>query len=180
MSALGSPSLGPLGNPQPTRQVIGGVLLHPVALTAMALWGLNDQRWKYTHPGWFTGKLSDVCGLIVAPLLCWSVLQALAALRGREPSPRWVNVCLAAPSLGFVAINVSLVASELYRRAAASVTAPLRGWLTPLGGGNLFTSGARHVADWGDLVALPALFVAWALLRAEIARRGPGGAAEGG
>jgi hypothetical protein len=38
------------------------LLLHPIALAAIAVLVANDHRWKASHPGWLTGKLSDVAG----------------------------------------------------------------------------------------------------------------------
>lgn len=45
-----------------------GELLHPGALAAVAVLVLNDWWAKRHHPSWLTGKLSDVAGLVMAPL----------------------------------------------------------------------------------------------------------------
>jgi len=44
--------------------VPGGLLLHPAVLAAIALFVVNDHVFKPAHPGWLTGKLSDVAGLV--------------------------------------------------------------------------------------------------------------------
>ena len=47
----------------------GALLLHPVNLIAMLVLGLNDHWLKAAWPGLVTGKLSDVAGLVVLPLV---------------------------------------------------------------------------------------------------------------
>jgi hypothetical protein len=44
-------------------------LLHPVPLFALATLILNDHVLKQRYPGWVTGKLSDVAGMVFFPLL---------------------------------------------------------------------------------------------------------------
>lgn len=44
------------------------LLLHPVFLLALIVLYLNDVYWKQAFPNWFTGKLSDVAGIIVLPV----------------------------------------------------------------------------------------------------------------
>lgn len=42
-------------------------LVHPVTVFATALLIVNDHLLKAAYPGWVTGKLSDVAGLVMAP-----------------------------------------------------------------------------------------------------------------
>jgi hypothetical protein len=56
-----------------------GEFLHPVTLTAMAVLALNDHVLKGAGilPGWLTGKLSDIAGLIFFPLLATALLDTV-------------------------------------------------------------------------------------------------------
>jgi len=44
-------------------------LLNPIFLACLITLLLNDHYLKYTFPSWLTGKLSDVTGIIILPLL---------------------------------------------------------------------------------------------------------------
>lgn len=132
----GEPSRQPPRPPQPHA-----ALTHPVWLLALATLILNDHVLKGAGvlPGWLTGKLSDVAGLMVAPAL----LAVALRLRGR-----W-GLLLAHGAVGavFAAINLWPAAS----RGLEALTA-----LGPL--------PWHIVTDPTDLLALPALGASWALL----------------
>lgn len=112
------------------------VLASPGAVLALMVLALNDQVLKQAWPGWVTGKLSDVAGLVLAPLL---LAAALAALRLRRPLPSAIVMTGA----GFVVVKASA-------DGAAFVS-------------DLWSLGFPTVmrADVTDLLALPALGVAW-------------------
>jgi len=123
--------------PEPhARRHERAALLHPLSLGALGLLLLNDHWFKHAQllPGWLTGKLSDVAGLIVAPI----ALIALLSLRG----PRARTLALGATGIVFAAINVST--------GAAGALEALLGW--------------RIWSDPSDLLALPALGLAHLLL----------------
>jgi len=44
-------------------------LLNPIFLLCLCILLLNDHYLKYAFPSWLTGKLSDVVGIIILPLL---------------------------------------------------------------------------------------------------------------
>src|SRR6185436_5470958 len=66
--------------------VPGGRLLHPVVLASIALFVVNDHVFKPAHPGWLTGKLSDVAGLIFFPVLLAAVAELLIPAARRHGS----------------------------------------------------------------------------------------------
>ena len=68
-------------------------LTHPILLVAVALLLLNDHLLKQASPGWLTGKLSDVAGLLAFAWL-WAAL-----LPARH---RWRTLAFAGTALGFV------------------------------------------------------------------------------
>jgi hypothetical protein len=65
-----------------------GEALHPLVLAAAALLVLNDWWLKPSAaPGWLTGKLSDLAGLVLAPLVL-SALVGVVPPRGAAAWPR--------------------------------------------------------------------------------------------
>ena len=108
---------------------------HPAFLVALAVLVLNDHSLKGSGvlPGWFTGKLSDFAGLLVAP----AVLIALAGLRSRR-SVAWAHA----------AVGLGLAAIKLFPAAAGFVETTMANTLTPW----------HIVVDPTDLLALPMLW----------------------
>lgn len=113
------------------------VLAAPVPVLSLVVLVLNDHVLKQAWPGLVTGKLSDVAGLVVAPLLL-SVLLAVVGVRTALP------VAIGVTGLGFVFAKTSVAGA-----AATSAVWSLSGIPTLIR------------ADVTDLVALPALGVAW-------------------
>lgn len=124
-------------------------LAHPGSVLALVLLVLNDHFLKQAWPGWMTGKLSDVAGLVVAPLLLAVVLAAVRV-------PRAMPLALAATGAGFVLCKSSAWGAEL----TSSV------W-------SLLGTPTMIRADDSDLLALPALCAAWWIHRS--ASRAVGG-----
>lgn len=114
-------------------------LLHPLWLAPLALLGVNDHLLKGAQilPDTITGKLSDVAGLLVAPLL----LAALLRIRSRRG---WIAAHAVVGAI-FAGIQVSAVAAAAWAGLMATVAFA---WvITP---------------DPTDLLALPALLLsAW-------------------
>lgn len=142
-----------------------GEALHPLALAAVALLAVNDWAWKpRVTPGsaasLVTGKLSDVAGLVFAPValsaaigLCLHAAARLGARVDPSLSRRRLLLCIAATGAGFAAVKLS---PELAARAA--------GLLSRLG------RPARFYDDPTDLLALPALWAAAWIGRDELRR----------
>lgn len=111
-------------------------LAHPGSALALVLLVLNDHVLKQAWPGVVTGKLSDVAGLVVFPLL---LAVPLATMNVRRPLP----AAVVATGAGFALVKASAVGA-----AAASAV-----WSVG------FPTTMR--ADPTDLLALPALTGAW-------------------
>ncbi|MFP6686470.1 MAG: hypothetical protein VB934_17250, partial [Polyangiaceae bacterium] len=111
---------------------------HPAWWSALLLLLLNDHLLKGAGllPTWFTGKLSDFAGLIVAPVLLCAIVGA------RGPLVRLA--CFGSVSFVFAAQNLSQHAA---------------GWLVDLVG--LFGLRWSIVTDPSDLLGLAALPLAW-------------------
>lgn len=116
-------------------------LAHPGSVLALVVLVLNDHVLKQAWPGWVTGKLSDVAGLVVAPLLLAAVLAAVRV-------PRAMPVALAATGAGFVFCKSSAWGAEVTSSA----------W-------SLLGTPTMIRADASDLLALPAMYAAWRVHR---------------
>lgn len=111
-------------------------LAHPVTVGSLVVMALNDHMLKQAWPGFVTGKLSDVAGLVVAPLVLAVVLAAARV-------PRAVVVSVALTGAVFAWVKTTALGSDVASAAWSAVAG---------------TSYLR--ADPTDLLALPALFVA--------------------
>jgi hypothetical protein len=147
-----------------SRITPGDGLLDPVALVALTVLILNDQFLKAAWPGAVTGKLSDVAGLIVAPLALQAAWEVVSWAGGRwnGPSPRVLALTIGLVGFGFVAIQLPGPGVEAYRLGLAILQWPFAALAAIVAGDGL--PPARPVAaraDIADLLALPALGVAW-------------------
>jgi len=117
---------------------------------AVAVLVVNDWVLKPRFHDWLTGKLSDVAGLLFAPVVLSAmiglVLRALGQ-RGYLTQRRLVACCIATAA-GF---------------AGAKLVAPVRETLAALIGHH-----AEFYADWTDLFTLPAVLVAYWIGRVEL------------
>src|SRR5262245_30744126 len=116
-------------------------LLSPLWLGALALLLANDRWLKYADlaPGWLTGKLSDLAGMIVAPVL----LAVLLGVRRRGA----LLACHVAVGLVFSLIKLSPWCADA--------------WSWSMG---LFGYPWTIVLDPTDLLALPTLLISWRAL----------------
>lgn len=128
-------------------------LLHPIAVIAVIVLVANDHGWKYSHPSWLTGKLSDVAGMIVFPLVLAAGLSMLST------SQRLLEICVAATMIVFALVKVWTPATHACACAMGWLQAPFYA-VTPV----------MLVRDPTDLLALPfALVALWLPRRASLA-----------
>lgn len=144
--------------PRSTR-VPGDIVLHPVALGALIVLLANDHAWKGAFPGWVTGKVSDIVGLVVFPLLVLAIVEILRRRVGVAPMTMAFVAC--GTGLMFVAVKISPAVADAYSHALGIVMWPLRMGASA-GHASLAnaTRPVRVIADPSDLVALPALGLA--------------------
>jgi hypothetical protein len=143
-------------------------------LGAIVLLAVNDQLLKAASPGPVTGVLSDIAGLIVAPVALqavWETGQWVVG-RWRGPSALVLGVAAVIVGVGFAALQVWPPATDLYRVGLGALQWPVAALLAALSGAP--TPGLAHVvavADAGDLIALPVMAVTtWWLARRRSAR----------
>ena len=153
----------------------GDGLLHPIALGALGILVLNDRILKTTWPGPVTGILSDVAGLIVAPLAiqaAWEV-TAWAVGRWRGPSRPVLAVAILVVGVAFAAVQMWPPATDAYRIWLGLLQWPFAA-LAAIGAGSTVppVRPVVAVADVEDLLALPALGVSWWVGSRRVSRRG--------
>lgn len=140
-----------------------GEAMHPLALACVLLLVLNDWVLKRTFPTGpmhaVVGKLSDVTGLVFAPVVLTALIGlalALAAKLGARVDPsltrRRLILSIVATGAVFAAIKLIPDATELFVRAS-SILRP-----------------ASVSMDRTDLLTLPALLIAYWIGRDELRR----------
>jgi hypothetical protein len=140
----------------------GRLLLHPVALAALALWMVNDHLFKALWPGHLVvGKLSDVASLIAFPLLVAAGVEWLAFLARRRPDvfPVLVGASLATAFV-MATINVFPAAAHAYEVGLGALQWPFFAARSAWEGGAV--PAIRPVQLWmdaTDLLTLPAAAV---------------------
>ncbi len=137
-------------------------ILHPIAIAALLVMGVNDHCAKAAYPGFVTGKLSDFAGVCFFPFL----LVALAELAGFEGRARLSRIAGIATASVFLLVETSPLAGAAYAWGLGALQWPvwasfaaLRGEAAPLWG------AVPHVVDAADLIALPMAGVAWGVGR---------------
>jgi hypothetical protein len=150
--------------PRPAREL----LLHPIPLAAIALLVANDHWLKAAHPGWLTGKLSDVAGMTFFPLLLLVLLDVAARLAKRElpRSPATVLAPALATVVVFAAVKSFAPATEAFRWGLGLLQWPLQALACLISATHVHAPMAVDaVTDPTDLLALPfaglAVLVAW-------------------
>ena len=130
----------------------------------MGLLILNDQVLKSVWPGAVTGKLSDVAGLSVVPLALQAAAEVGFAAAGRwmGPSRRVLLASITLVGVGFALIQFWPPAVDLYRNGLGAAQWPFRALAALLSGQAMPTfAPVAATPDAADLLALPALGVAW-------------------
>ena len=120
------------------------IIAHPICIAAIITLAVNDHYLKAAHPSWFTGKLSDVAGLVFFP--------ALLAVLGKS-TPRAVAIAAIATGIVFALVKTWVPATDAFRWTLGFLQSPLHPY------------PVDAVTDPTDLVALPALATSFWLAR---------------
>lgn len=134
--------------------------LAPLTMLALNVLVLNDWVLKPAMGGWLTGKLSDVAGVLAAPLVATAALDCAlwgAARLGARVDwtlRRWkLAAAIALCAAGVCAVKLSSGAARAFEDALGAIG-----------------FDAHVVVDPTDLLALPALALTWWVGRRAIAR----------
>lgn len=137
-------------------------ITHPVALVAITVLIVNDHVLKAAFASWWTGKLSDVAGLVFFPLF----LLGLFSL-GRTTIRPWMSIAAcASTAMVFTLVKVWPPANEVYRVGLGTLQWPVRSlWMLAHGHALPAIAKVGLAMDASDLIALPAVLVAYAVGR---------------
>jgi hypothetical protein len=143
-------------------------LLHPIALASLGLLIVNDQLLKAEAPGWWTGKLSDVAGLVLFPIFlvaAWELVQ-VARRRPWQPSDRAAALAAVATAAVFTLVELLPAADAAYETALGWLQWPAQVLVAVVAGeGPPAVARVAATADPTDLLAVPAVLFALVLLR---------------
>jgi len=147
-----------------------------MALAALALLVLNDHVFKIHWPGGWTGKLSDVSGLLFFPLFlqgAWEWIN-LATGRYRGPSMTTLNAACGVTAFAFILVQLWPPAGEAYRWGLGLGQWP---WyaIQRIGAELPPVRPVQLVADPTDLFALPAVGAAYWIGRGRASESRPKG-----
>lgn len=139
------------------------ISLHPVFLVALAVLIVNDHVLKDAHPSWWTGKLSDVAGLVLAPFFLAAVHQAVTR---RAPSHILLIASALLVAIAFTLVKVFPWGEAVYETGLAVLQWPFLAIGAALQGvGIPDLAQVDLVRDKTDLLAIPFAFVGWLILR---------------
>lgn len=128
-------------------------LLHPGALVSIVLLVANDHWFKAAAPGLITGKLSDFAGLAFFPLFLHALVR-LVQPRAGNPA---LAVSCALTALVFAAVKTVPWCHEAYEVGLGLLQYPFRAAFS----GATEPGRVLLMKDATDLVALPAVLLAW-------------------
>lgn len=136
-------------------RVPGDKILHPLVLTSIFALAINDHILKRSFENWWTGKLSDVAGMVFFPIFLVSCCEFLlwALRRPWESSRKTMLLALLTTAIIFTAINLSSGWGDFYQRGLVAFWSSL--------GAESHKRAVFHVVDPSDLLALPFLGVAY-------------------
>jgi hypothetical protein len=153
--------------------VPGAHLIRPVPLAALVVLAVNDHVLKAAYPGWITGKLSDLAGMVFFPFFLEGLVDLARAIAPGPPrvrDGRVLLVCTLATGIVFGAVKTIPVANLAYRVGLGALGWGPRALFALLRGAHVPPLGrVSLVRDPTDLVALVGL--GWPLFEARRAWR---------
>lgn len=127
----------------------GWLLLHPVHLVALVVLAVNDHWLKGAWPGTVSGKLSDVAGLIVLPVVIIGAVELLLRrIVGRGVIASVAGGCAA----GFAAVQLWPAATHAFAAGLGALQWLASGTVDP-------RLPVAVTPDAGDLLTMPAAVV---------------------
>lgn len=110
------------------RRTPGDLFLHPLPIAAAATLAINDSVLKARWPGTLTGKLSDVVGLFVFPiiLVCLTELVRGVMRRPWQISDIGILAACVVTSVTFTVVKTVEWASAAYATSIGALRWPLQ------------------------------------------------------
>jgi hypothetical protein len=135
---------------------------------------LNDHVLKEAFPGFVTGKLSDVAGMILAPLVLATAVERVSpvSLRGAPVFLRAARYgSVVAVACAFALVKTWPPATDLYAAAVTAARAPLRALLALTLDRPPWSERIPVVRDATDLATIPFGFAgAWLVTASALGR----------
>lgn len=138
--------------------------LGPILATALLL--LNDHVLKARWGNVLTGKLSDLAGVFLLPLVLVAAYEIALFMTERpwRATPRQLLICIVVTGASFSLVKLSPTAADCYGLVLGGLRWPFEALLSTIVRSPLANRRSVQVtADWTDLVALPMLLVSWRL-----------------
>ena len=136
----------------------GDLLLHPVVVAALVAWAVNDHVLKQAYPGLVTGKLSDVTGVIVAPLIVVGIYELRPG--GRCAGVAVIVASVAATAVAFTLVELVPAAAGVYERVFGLLRWPFDAAVGLAAGDGLVEPARVELwSDAADLLTIPFLAV---------------------
>lgn len=146
------------------RRWPAAVYLQPAPLLATAILVINDQILKERWSNSITGKLSDLAGVFLLPLLALGVREVFLATLNRpwQSTARMLAGLVILTGVGFTAVKSNPAIAHAYGYGLGCVRWPFQALGSLLSGGEVRkVSPAVVLTDWTDLVVLPTLWISW-------------------
>jgi hypothetical protein len=125
-------------------------LVAPLPVLAILVVALNDHLFKRWWPGAVTGKLSDLAGLFLVPILLLTALELGGQAVGWRPSVRVCAGVLLAIAVAYTVVKATSAGATVYGELLGRVRA---------------SGPVDVVVDGTDLLVLPVLLGSWWCLR---------------
>jgi len=140
-------------------------LVHPITVACFVLLLLNDHWLKQSHPGWLSGKLSDVAFMVLSPLWLFAAWACLGSWFGqgwsRRARQRALWTCLLLIGLTLLLMETTAWGDWLYRYGLGALQLPFRALVSwTLHAGRPGFQPVQATRDLTDLFCLPVLGVA--------------------
>lgn len=140
------------------------LLVHPLQLGSVALLIVNDHYLKLHHPGFLSGKLSDIAFMVVCPI--WTFVAAATVLRLHGRQSGMLFLCIAMTGALFCAMQLTTWGDAFYRHLLGYLQWPARSAWSLVTGQRVGAARAvMATPDPSDLFCLPLLVVPWILYR---------------
>ena len=150
------------------NDLAGQAICHPMVVTLLILWALNDHLFKYQFANTFTGKISDITGLAVTPILMYCTYELIWTWCGwKLKRPHMVLLfSITMTGLAFAGINLWESWAQAYRIGLALLQWPFRCLMAYLfHQPSPIFSPVQLTMDYTDLWTLPALYIPWMIMK---------------
>ncbi len=147
-------------------------LLHPAFLLALAVLALNDHVLKWQFGTWWTGKLSDVAGVFLLPLLMVGLLRMVPPgrrLLARRPTAVHA-AAIGLTATGFALVKTIPAVDRAYEVAVGTLRWAARSVPVLWGSEPAVWRPIIVTPDPTDLIVLPVLVATWWVLASPLRR----------